>query len=32
MLGDLAQSAGGSLRIISEPGDGTTIELEVPAG
>jgi signal transduction histidine kinase len=31
MLGDLAQSAGGSLRIISEPGDGTTIELEVPA-
>ena len=31
MLRDLAESAGGSLRIISRPGDGTTVELEVPA-
>jgi signal transduction histidine kinase len=31
MLGDLARSAGGELRITSRPGAGTTVELEVPA-
>ena len=31
MLGDLARSAGGELRITSHPGAGTTVELEVPA-
>ncbi len=31
MLGDLATSAGGDLRVTSANGGGTTIELEVPA-
>jgi signal transduction histidine kinase len=31
MLGDLARSAGGELRITSQLGAGTTVELEVPA-
>src|SRR5262249_35568203 len=31
MLGDLARSAGGDLRITSRPGSGTTVEMEVPA-
>jgi two-component system NarL family sensor kinase len=31
MLGDLARSAGGELRVTSQIGAGTTIELEVPA-
>jgi two-component system, NarL family, sensor kinase len=31
MLGDLARSAGGDLRVRSSEGSGTTVELEVPA-
>jgi signal transduction histidine kinase len=31
MLGDLARSAGGDLRVTSRRGAGTTVELEVPA-
>ena len=30
MLGDLAESAGGTLQVRSSPGSGTTVELEVP--
>jgi signal transduction histidine kinase len=30
MLRDLSESAGGELRVTSEPGRGTLVELEVP--